>query len=229
MARAVLAPVAVAVLMGGWRGLGYRNGQLLRIAARTVFRLDGEFGSSRCGGRAADLAGGFVQRQAVGPSAAANAPFDGRSAVGGQGLAVSLAHLAIRQCVRNDIRCGGRGIDRHRAGSGEQTVMCGGGNDSRPACHGGDNAVLGNRGDSLVVGTPAHLFVGGVLRRHGGGQGLIAAHIEGDAALVQRYAGDGDHIGAVIKSGRFLRYVSCLVGRDKLICAVFTQKEAKPS
>ena len=107
VARAVLAPIAVAVLMGGRRVFGYRNRQLLRIAARTVFRLDGEFGSSRCGGRAADLAGGFVQRQAVGPSAAANAPFDGRSAVGGQGLAVSLAHLAIRQAGRGDAGRGG--------------------------------------------------------------------------------------------------------------------------
>ena len=215
-------------ILGG-RGLGYRNRQLLRIAARAVFCLDGEFGSSRCGGRAADLAGGFVQRQAVGPSAAANAPFDGRSAVGGQGLAVSLAHLAIRQCVRNDIRCGGRGIDRHRAGSGEQTVMCGGGNDSHPACHGGDNAVLGNRGDILVVGAPAHLFVGGVLRRHRGGQGLIAAHIEGNAALVQRYAGNRDHIGAVINRDGFLRPVSGLVGRDDLICAVGIRKECNPN
>ena len=215
--------------MLGRRGLGYHNRQLLRIAARAVGSLDGKFGGAVRSRRAADLAGVLVQAQAIGQSAAANAPFDRRSAVGAQGLAVSLAHLAVRQGARGD---GGRsigGIDRHRAGGSEQTVMCGGGNDSRPACHGGDNAVLGNRGDSLVVGTPAHLFVGGVLRRLGGGQGLIAAHIEGDAALVQRYAGDGDHIGAVIKSGRFLRYVSCLVGRDKLICAVFTQKEAKPS
>ena len=226
--RAVAAAGHGDGILGG-RGLGYRNRQLLRIATRAVFCLDGEAGSSRCGGRAADLAGGFVQRQAVGPSAAANAPFDGRSAVGGQGLAVSLAHLAVRQCVRNDIRCGGRGIDRHRAGSGEQTVMCGGGNDSRPACHGGDNAVLGNRGDSLVVGAPAHLFVGGVLRRHRGGQGLAATHIEGNAALVQRYAGNRDHIGAVINRDGFLRPVSGLVGRDDLICAVGIRKECNPN
>ena len=84
------------------RGFGYRNRQLLRIAARTVFRLNGEAGGSRCGRRAADLAGGFVQRQAVRQSAAANAPRDGLGTVGGQGLAVSLAHLAVWQSVRGD-------------------------------------------------------------------------------------------------------------------------------
>ena len=212
----------------GRRGFGYHNRQLLRIAARAVGSLDGKFGGAVRSRRAADLTGILVQAQ-TGRQTAVNAPCDRCCAGGGQGLAVCLAHLAVRQGVRGDAGRSIGSIDRHRAGGSEQTVMCGGGNDSRPACHGGDNAVLGNRGDSLVVGTPAHLFVGGVLRRHGGGQGLIAAHIKGDAALVQRYAGDGDHIGAVIKSGRFLRYVSCLVGRDKLICAVFTQKEAKPS
>ena len=214
--------------MLGRRGFGYRNRQLLRIAARAVSSLDGEGGGSFRSRRAADLTGIRVQAQ-TGRQTAVNAPCDRCCAVGGQGLAVSLAHLAIRQCVRNDIRCGGRGIDRHRAGSGEQTVMCGGGNDSRPACHGGDNAVLGNRGDILVVGTPAHLFVGGVLRRHGGGQGLIAAHIEGNAALVQRYAGNRDHIGAVINRDGFLRPVSGLVGRDDLICAVGIRKECNPN
>ena len=217
--------------MLGRRGFGYRNRQLLRIAARAVGSLDGKFGGAVRSRRAADLAGIRVQAQTGRQNAVSvfNAPSDGRSAVGGQGVAVDRAYLAVWQGVRGD---GGRsigGIDRYRAGGSEESIMCGGGNDSRPACHGGDNAVLGNRGDSLVVGTPAHLFVGGVLRRHGGGQGLIAAHIEGDAALVQRYAGDGNHIGAVINRDGFLRYVSGLVGRDKLICAVFTQREAKPS
>ena len=217
--------------MLGRRGFSYRNRQLLRIAARAVGSLDGKFGGAVRSRRAADLAGIRVQAQTGRQNAVSvfNAPSDGRSAVGGQGVAVDRAYLAVWQGVRGD---GGRsigGIDRYRAGGSEESIMCGGGNDSRPACHGGDNAVLGNRGDSLVVGTPAHLFVGGVLRRHGGGQGLIAAHIEGDAALVQRYAGDGNHIGAVINRDGFLRYVSGLVGRDKLICAVFTQREAKPS
>ena len=93
-------------ILGG-RGFSYRNRQLLRIAARAVGSLDCEAGGSRCGRRAADFAGGFVQRQALGQSAAANAPFDGRSAVGGQGLAVSLAHLAIRQAGRGDAGRGG--------------------------------------------------------------------------------------------------------------------------
>ena len=107
VARAVLAPIAVAVLMGGRRVFGYRNRQLLRIAARAVFRLDCEAGGSRCGRRAADLAGGFVQRQALRQSAADNVPCDGRGAVGSQGLAVSLAHLAIRQAGRGDGGGGG--------------------------------------------------------------------------------------------------------------------------
>ena len=106
VACAVLAPIAVAVLMRGRRGLGYRNRQLLRIAAHAVFRLNGEFGGAIRSGRAADFAGGFVQRQAVRQSAA-NAPFDGRSASGGQNLAVHLAHLAVRQAGRGDAGRGG--------------------------------------------------------------------------------------------------------------------------
>ena len=102
VACAVLAPIAVAVLMRGRRVFGYRNRQLLRIAARAVGSLDGEFGGSLRSGRAADLAGGFVQRQVGREIATVNAPCDGRSAVGGQGLAVRLAHLAIRQGVRGD-------------------------------------------------------------------------------------------------------------------------------
>ena len=212
--------------MLGRRGFGYRNRQLLRIAARAVSSLDGEGGGSFRSRRAADLTGIRVQAQ-TGRQTAVNAPCDRCCAGGGQGLAVCLAHLAVRQGVRGDGGCSIGGIDRHRAGGSEQTVMCGGGNDSRPACHGGDNAVLGNRGDSLVVGGPAHLFVGGVIRRHGGGQGLAPAHIKGDAALVQRYAGDRDHFVVVINIDRFLRYVSGLVGRDKLICAAFFIRSAK--
>ena len=211
----------------GRRGLGYHNRQLLRIAAHAVFRLNGEFGGAIRSRRAADLAGVLVQAQTGRQIAAVNAPCDRHGAGGGQGMAVCRAHLAVRQGVRGDAGRSIGGIDRHRAGGSEQTVMCGGGNDSRPACHGGDNAVLGNRGDSLVVGGPAHLFVGGVLRLHGGGQGLAPAHIKGDAALVQRYAGDRDHFVVVIKIDRFLRYVSGLVGRDKLICAVFIIRSAK--
>ena len=107
VARAVLAPIAVAVLMGGRRVFGYRNRQLLRIAARAVGSLDGEFGGSLRSGRAADLAGGFVQRQVGREIATVNAPCDGRSAVGGHGLAVRLAHLAVWQGVRGDAGRGG--------------------------------------------------------------------------------------------------------------------------
>ena len=86
----------------GRRGFGYRNRQLLRIAARAVGSLDGEGGGSRCGRRAADLAGVLVQAQTGRPVAVFNAPCDRRSAVGTQGLAVSLAHLAVWQGVRGD-------------------------------------------------------------------------------------------------------------------------------
>ena len=106
VACAVLAPIAVAVLMRGRRVFGYRNRQLLRIAARAVGSLDGEGGASRCGRRAADFAGVLVQAQAVGQSAD-NAPCDGRSAGGNQGLAVRLAHLAVRQGGRGDAGRGG--------------------------------------------------------------------------------------------------------------------------
>ena len=107
VACAVLAPIAVAVLVGGRRVFGYRNRQLLRIAARTVGSLDGEGGASRCGRRAADLAGVLVQAQIGRQVAVFNAPRDRRSAVGGQGLAVRCAHLAVCQGVRGDGGGGG--------------------------------------------------------------------------------------------------------------------------
>ena len=92
--------------MLGRRGFSYRNRQLLRIAARAVGSLDGKFGGAVRSRRAADLTGIRVQAQ-TGRQSAANAPCDGRSAVGGQGLAVSLAHLAIRQAGRGDAGRGG--------------------------------------------------------------------------------------------------------------------------
>ena len=99
---AVLAPVAVAVFVGGRFGFVYRNRQLLHITARAVFRLNGEGCGSLCHGHAADPAGILIQLQTVGQSAAADAPCDGRGAVGCQGLTVRLVHLAARQGVRGD-------------------------------------------------------------------------------------------------------------------------------
>ena len=93
-------------ILGG-RGFSYRNRQLLRIAARAVGSLDGKFGGAVRSRRAANHAGDFVQIQTLGQSAAANAPFDGRSAVGGQGLTVRLAHLAVRQAACGDAGRGG--------------------------------------------------------------------------------------------------------------------------
>ena len=90
----------------GGRGFGYRNRQLLRIAARAVSSLDGEGGGSFRSRRAADLACIPSQAQTRGKIATVNAPCDGCSAGGGEGLAVCLAHLAVRQGVRGD---GGRG------------------------------------------------------------------------------------------------------------------------
>ena len=81
---------------------GYRNRQLLRIAAPAVFRLNGEGCGSLCRGLSADPAGILIQLQTVGQSAAADAPCDGRSAVGCQGLAVRHTHLAVRQGIRGD-------------------------------------------------------------------------------------------------------------------------------
>ena len=106
VARAVLAPIAVAVLMGGRRVFGYRNRQLLRIAAHAVFRRDGEFGGAIRSGSAADLAGVLVQAQ-TGRQTAVKAPCDRRSAGGGQNLAVRLAHLAVRQAACGDAGRGG--------------------------------------------------------------------------------------------------------------------------
>ena len=86
----------------GLQGLDY-----LLVAALAVFCLDGEAGGSRCGRRAADFAGGFFQRQALGQLATDNAPYDRLGAGGSQGLAVRLAHLAARQGVRGDGGGGG--------------------------------------------------------------------------------------------------------------------------
>ena len=55
-------------------GLGYGNRQILRIAAHTVFRLDCEGRSANRSGRAADLAGGLFQRQAIGQLATEKLP-----------------------------------------------------------------------------------------------------------------------------------------------------------
>ena len=85
----------------GGLGFGYRNGQLLRIAARAVGSLDGKFGGAVRSRRAADLTGIRVQAQ-TGRQTAVNAPCDRCCAVGGQGLTISLAHLAVRQGVRGD-------------------------------------------------------------------------------------------------------------------------------
>ena len=93
--------------MLGRRGLGYRNRQLLRIAARAVESPNGKLGGSFRSGRAADLAGVLVQAQTGREIAAVNAPRDGRSAGGGQNLAVRLAHLAVRQAGRGDAGRGG--------------------------------------------------------------------------------------------------------------------------
>ena len=72
--RAVLAPIAVAVLMGRRLGLGYRNRQLLLIVAHAVESLNGKLGGLFRSGRAADLAGGLFQRQAIGQLATEKLP-----------------------------------------------------------------------------------------------------------------------------------------------------------
>ena len=92
--------------MLGRRGFGYRNRQLLRIAARAVSSLDGEGGGSFRSRRAADLTGIRVQAQ-TGRQTAVNAPCDRCCAGGGQGLAVCLAHLAVRQAACGDAGRGG--------------------------------------------------------------------------------------------------------------------------
>ena len=104
-------PVAVGVLVDWRLGFVYRNRQLLRIAAHAVFRLNCEFGGAIRSGCAADLAGVLIQAQTGRQAAVFNAPYDGRSTVGGQGLAVRHVHLAARQGGRGD---GGRKLCRQR-------------------------------------------------------------------------------------------------------------------
>ena len=86
-------------------GFGYRNRQFLRIATRAVGSLDSKFGGAVRGRRAADFACIHIQTQASREIATVNAPYDRLGAVGGQGVAVCLAHLAVRQAARGD---GGR-------------------------------------------------------------------------------------------------------------------------
>ena len=83
------------------------NAQFLCAAARAVGGLDGKAGGPFCGRRAADLAGSAVQTQTGRQTAFVDAPRDGRCTVGSQGLAVRLAHLAIRQAGRGDAGRGG--------------------------------------------------------------------------------------------------------------------------
>ena len=104
-------PAAVGVLVDWRLGFVYRNRQLLRIAAHAVFRLNCEFGGAIRSRRAADLAGVLIQAQTGRQAAVFNAPYDGRSTVGGQGLAVRHVHLAARQGGRGD---GGRKLCRQR-------------------------------------------------------------------------------------------------------------------
>ena len=99
-AEALLA-VRVQIAHGGLLdSVVHGNAQRPCVAALAVFCLDGEGGGSRRSGYAADFSGFFVQVQAGRQHAFINAPCDGRCADGGQGMAVSLACLAVRQGIR---------------------------------------------------------------------------------------------------------------------------------
>ena len=70
---------AVAVIGDGYGvlgcgGVGYRNRQLLLIVAHAVESPNGKCGSLFRSGRAADLAGGLFQRQAIGQLATEKLP-----------------------------------------------------------------------------------------------------------------------------------------------------------
>ena len=103
---------SVAVIGDGDGVLGrccfeYRNRQFLRIATRAVGSLDSKFGGAVRGRRAADFACIHIQTQTGREIATVNAPYDWLGAVGGQGLAVRLAHLTVGQTVRGDAGRGG--------------------------------------------------------------------------------------------------------------------------
>ena len=90
------------VLGGG--GVGYRNRQLLLIVAHAVESPNGKCGSLFRSGRAADLAGGFVQIQAIGQLAGCNVPCDGLCTVCKKSLAVRHADRAAGQGLGGDGR-----------------------------------------------------------------------------------------------------------------------------
>ena len=90
------------VLGGG--GVGYRNRQFLIIVAHAVESPNGKCGSLFRSGCAADLAGGFVQIQALGQLADCNAPCDGLCTVCKKSLAVRRADRAAGQSIGGDGR-----------------------------------------------------------------------------------------------------------------------------
>ena len=62
----------------------------------------------------------------------------------------------------------------HLAGGGLTAVLCGDGDGGLACAHGVDGAVL-HGGDIGIVALPSHIFVGGVVRLHRGGEGRAAA------------------------------------------------------
>ena len=92
------------VILGSLR-VGDLDGKLLRVRAAAIGGLDGELEIAGLGGRTLD--GVAHQRQAVRQSADLDAPSDGVGAGGSQGLAVRIAHLAVRQGNGGDGGLGG--------------------------------------------------------------------------------------------------------------------------
>ena len=94
-------------------GVRYGNRQLLLIVAHAVESLNGKLGGSFRSGRAADLAGSFVQIQTLGQLAVCNAPFDGLCTVCKKSLAIRRADRAVGQSIGDDGRRGSRTDELH--------------------------------------------------------------------------------------------------------------------
>ena len=152
------------------------DGQAADGVASTV-KVSGKGGAIAADGRPVDAAQADVRRQHAGDGGVAAVDLLGKP---DQLIdRADLIHAALQ---------GGDGRGLHGNGALSLYIAALGGDGGGARLHGGDGAV--DNGDHRVVGgCPDDGLVGGVLRRHRGGQPGGVALIQGQGRLVQRHAG----------------------------------------
>ena len=84
--------------------------------------------------------------------------------------------------------------DGHFTGGGFPAAVRGGGGDGGGAgALGGDGPVCVHRGNGCIITAPGHVFVGGVVGRDGGGEGICLPLGQIQSVMVQRHAGNGNN------------------------------------